>query len=317
MELIGFLHYLISFLTFAGIYGILALGLNMQWGFSGQFNIGVAGFFAIGAYTSAILTTPGSPAYLGGFGMPFLVGVAGATLASTILGVLIGLITARLRTDYLAIATIGIAEIIRLLIKNEDWLTNGVRGIAGIDRPMAGWGMGLDTPLAFLVVVLLFVALTYYLVERARVSPWGRVQRAIRENEPASAASGKDIARFRLRAFVAGSAIMGLGGALYAHYFGFLSPEAFRPLYGTFLVWVMLIAGGSGNNRGALLGAVVIWALWSGSELLTSMLPSDMATRAGALRVLIIGVLLQVILVTRPEGILPEKAPRLPGKDRK
>ncbi|MFB4203752.1 hypothetical protein KBTX_04040 [wastewater metagenome] len=314
MELSGLSAYLVSFLTFAGIYAVLALGLNMQWGFTGQFNIGVAGFFAVGAYTTAILTTPGSPAYLGGFGMPFLVGLAGAVITSSIIGVIIGLITARLRTDYLAIATIGIAEIIRLFLKNEDWLTNGVRGIAAVQRPFAG--TALDSPLTYLLVVALFVVGVYFLVERAYVSPWGRVLRAIRENEPASAAAGKDIARFRLQAFVAGSAIMGLGGGLYAHFFGFVSPEAFRPLYGTFLIWVMLIAGGSGNNRGAILGAVIVWGLWSGTEMLTGMLPSEYSTQAAALRVLLIGALLQVILVTRPEGILPEKAPRLIARRR-
>jgi len=104
---------------------------------------------------------------------------------------------------------------------------------------------------------------------------------------------------------------MGLGGGLYAHFFGFLSPEAFMPLYGTFLVWVMLIAGGSGNNRGAILGAVVVWGVWTLTELATDLLPTEYATQAAALRVLLIGVLLQVILVTRPQGILPEKPPKL------
>jgi len=315
MELTGIASYLVSFLTFAGVYAVLALGLNMQWGFTGQFNIGIAGFFAVGAYTSAILTTPGSPAYLGGFGLPFLVGLGGAVIASTLIGVVIGLITARLRTDYLAIASIGIAEMIRLFIKNEDWLSNGVRGIAGIPRPLQG--TPLDTPLGYLLVVAVFVVGVYFLVERAYASPWGRVLRAIRENEPATAAAGKDIANFRLQAFVLGSAIMGLGGGLYAHFFGFLSPEAFRPLYGTFIVWVMLIAGGSGNNRGAILGAVVVWGIWSVTELFTDMLPAEYATQGAALRVLLIGVLLQVILVLRPQGLLPEKPPRLIARARR
>ena len=212
MEIAGLASYLVFFLTLTGIYGILTLGLNMQWGFSGQFNIGVAGFFAVGAYSSALLTSASAPAHVGGFGMPFLVGVVGAVLVSGALAVLIGLVTMRLRTDYLAIATIGIAEIIRLVLKNEEWLTNGVRGIAGIPRPLAE--LGLTSAISVLVVVAAFVVLTYFLVERARVSPWGRVLRAIRENESAAAASGKDVARFRLEAFVVGSAVMGLGGAL-------------------------------------------------------------------------------------------------------
>ncbi len=308
MEITGLAAYAVAFLTFVGIYAILALGLNVQWGLTGQFNIGVAGFFAVGAYTSAILTSTPHPVHLGGFGLPFLVGVAGAVLVSAMLGLLIGAVTARLRTDYLAIATIGIAEVLRLVVANEEWLTNGVRGIAGIDRPFAA--LGLDTPLGFLLITAVFVGLVFVLLERARQSPWGRVLRAIRENEVAAAAAGKNVAVFRLQAFVLGSAVMGLGGALYAHYFGFLSPEAFMPVYGTFLVWVMLVAGGSGNNVGALVGALAIWALWSGTEYLTSVLPEELTTRAGALRVLLIGVLLQVILLTRPQGLLPEKAPR-------
>lgn len=309
MEWTGLLAYGVVFLTFVGIYAILALGLNVQWGLTGQFNIGVAGFFAVGAYTSAILTTASHPVHLGGFGMPFLVGVGGAVLVSALVGLAIGAITARLRTDYLAIATIGIAEILRLVVANEIWLTNGVRGMSGIERPFAA--LGMDTPIGYLVLTAIFVVLVYFLVERARQSPWGRVLRAIRENEPATAASGKNVARYRLEAFVLGSAIMGLGGALYAHFFGFLSPEAFLPLYGTFLVWVMLVAGGSGNNKGALLGALVVWIIWSGTEFLTGFLPEGMSGgRAGALRVLLIGVLLQVILLTRPQGMLPERAPR-------
>ncbi|MGF1577698.1 MAG: branched-chain amino acid ABC transporter permease, partial [Cyanophyceae cyanobacterium] len=141
-------------------------------------------------------------------------------------------------------------------------------------------------------------------------SPWGRVLRAIREDEPATLAAGKSVLKFRLQAFVLGSMVMGLAGAIYAHFVNFISPEAFQPEFATFIVWVMLIAGGSGNNRGALLGALAIWGVWSGTELLTGQLPDALATRAGALRVLLIGVLLQVILLTRPQGILPEHPPQ-------
>ncbi|MDN3518537.1 branched-chain amino acid ABC transporter permease [Aquisalimonas lutea] len=317
MELTGIAAYLVSFFTFVGIYSVLALGLNMQWGLTGQFNIGIAGFFAIGAYTSAILTTSETTRHLGGFDQPFLVGLAGAVAASALLGLAVGWITARLRTDYLAIATIGIAETLRLVIANEGWLTNGVRGVSGIQRPLDGTfqALGLGSGLGSLLVVLVFVGIAYFFAERARCSPWGRVLRAVRENEPATEAAGKNVGRFRLEAFVVGAGIMGLGGGLYAHHFGFLSPEAFLPLYGTFLVWVMLIAGGSGNNKGALLGAVVIWIIWSGSEfVMRGVLPEGYGGHAGPLRVILIGVLLQVILITRPEGLLPEKAPRDIGK---
>jgi len=120
-------------------------------------------------------------------------------------------------------------------------------------------------------------------------------------------AAGKNILSFRLQAFVLGAAIMGLGGAVYAHFVSFISPEAFDPMYATFLVWVMLIAGGSGNNRGAILGCFAIWVVWSGTELLSNMLPPDLITQASAIRLLFVGVLLEVILLVRPQGILPEQ----------
>ncbi|WP_184042735.1 branched-chain amino acid ABC transporter permease [Roseospira visakhapatnamensis] len=339
MEWAGLLTYGVFFVTVAGIYAVLTLGLNVQFGFTGQINIGIAGFFAVGAYTSAILTTAASDHHLGGFGLPFPIGVAGAMVASALVAVVIGWVTMRLRTDYLAIATIGIAEIIRLALKNEEWLTNGVRGVPAIPRPfsetlefdtLAGLAgllpdpleatvlevlsgpLGaavlevLSGPLVSLVVVLVFLALAWWMVERARVSPWGRVLRAIRENEDGVRAAGKDVVRCRLQAFVLGSAIMGMAGALYANFVGFISPEAFLPLYGTFLVWVMLIAGGAGNNTGALVGAFVIWLLWSATQFLTDALGAEYATQAGALRVLLIGVLLQVILILRPQGLVPE-----------
>ncbi len=300
----GLLAYAVFFLTLAGIFAVLTLGLNLQWGLTGMFNIGVAGFFAVGAYSAAILTSPESASRVGGFEMPFVVGAVVAMLLSGLLALLIGVVTLRLRTDYLAIATIGIAEIVRLTLKNESWLTNGVRGIPGVPRPIS------DEPLVYLGVVAVTLAVVYLALERAQHSPWGRVLRAIRENEPGVQAAGKNVFRFRLEAFVVGSMIMGLGGALYAHFFGFVSPEAFAPLYGTFIIWVMLIAGGSGNNRGALLGAFGIWLVWSATEMLTGRLPAEWVTQAGAIRVLLIGLLLQVILLSRPQGMLPESRPK-------
>jgi len=314
MELGGLLSYFVFFASFACIYAIMALGLNIQWGMTGQINIGVAGFYAVGAYTSAILTTPPTPEHLGGFALPVAVGLIGAVIISGLLAVLIGMITVNLRSDYLAIATIGLAEIIRFLIKNEEQITHGVRGISEIPRPLVESG-----PLAgpvFLAVALVCVAAAYFLVERARVSPWGRVLRAIRDNEDATKAAGKNVIGFRLQAFVVGSALMGFAGGLYAHFFGFISPEAFQPVFGTFIVWAMLIVGGSGNNKGALLGTVLVWLVWSGTEIFTRLLPADMATQASAARVLMIGVLLQIVLLTRRQGVLPEERPKPIPRDR-
>jgi branched-chain amino acid transport system permease protein len=307
MELAGELRYAIFFLTLAGIYGVSVLGLNLQCGFSGQFNLGVAGFWAVGAYTTAILTTPPGGAHLGGFALPVVAGFAAAALLCAVLAILIGLVTIRLRTDYLAIATLGIAEILRLVLKNEAWLTNGVRGIPAIPLPF-GFADRDVRSIAFLALVVAVIGLVYLASERARRSPWGRAQRAIRDNEAAARAAGKHVERFRLEAFVLGAAAMGLGGALYAHFVGFISPEAFDPLFTTFVVWAMLIVGGSGNNRGALLGAAIVWGIVSGTRFLTDQLPADLATRAGPIRVLLIGALLLAVLLWRPQGVLPERA---------
>lgn len=311
MDFGGLLNYALFFLTFASVYAILTLALNMQWGLTGLFNLGIAGFFAVGAYTSAILTTAPHPDYLGGFDLPIIIGAIAAMITSGIVAIIIGLITVRLRTDYLAIATIGVAEIIRLVFKNEEWLTNGVRGIPGIP------GLFEDSPALVLLVLLIIVAIVYFLIERARISPWGRVLRAQRENEDGTVAAGKNTNRFRLEAFVVGSAIMGLAGALYAHFIGFITPQAFMPLYGTFLVWVMLIAGGSGNTLGALVGGFGIWFLWSGTQILTDILPAQYATQAGAIRIMLIGLLLEVVLLLRPQGLIPEKLSALTPGQRK
>lgn len=318
MELIGLLNYGLFFLSMAGIYAILCLGLNVQWGYTGQLNIGVAAFFALGAYTSAILTTSVSHSHLGGFGLPLLIGILGAMIVAAIVGLGVGLLTLNLRSDYLAIATIGIAEIIRLVLQNEQWLTAGVRGIAGIPRPFAGQVFGTTRAAIYLAIIVGFVILVYWVLQRLYRSPWSRVLRGIRNSEPAVSASGKNVLRFRVEAFVLGCAIMGLAGALYAHFTGFISPESFDPMFATFVVWVMLIAGGSGNNRGAILGALVIWAVWALTNMLIEFLPEILQRRGSAFRILLIGLLLQFILLTRPQGILPEKPPKplVPPRER-
>ena len=307
---VGFLSYLIALGTMSGIYAILCLGLNLQWGFAGLFNAGIAAFFAIGAYTAAILTTAESPNYLGGFGIPVVVAWPIAMALSGAVAWAIGRICLRVQGDYLAMATIGIAEVIRLVIKNEEWLTAGTRGIPNIARPFeelpAPWNAA-----AFLGLVVALVAVIYWAAERAWASPWGRALRAIRDSDVAAAAIGKDVTQFRLEAFVLGAMVMGLAGALSAHYFKFLGISATEPMMVTFLVWVMLIVGGSGNNRGAILGAGLIWVIWSATELLTNRLPGEWITRTSYIRVLLIGILLQVVLQRFAKGLVPERPPRM------
>jgi branched-chain amino acid transport system permease protein len=251
----------------------------------------------------------------------------------------------------LAIATIGIAEIIKLILKNETDVTNGPRGINKIPRtwehfseerfysswPLSWFGTpenwaaffdGLPNwwwQPCFAGTILLFMYIIYRMLERARVSPWGRMMTAIRENEPAARAAGKNVTARRVEAFVIGAAIMGFGGALFAQHLRLIEPtNTFDPAKVTFLVWVMLILGGSGNNRGAMLGAFLIWTIWSASELMISGIidlvgfvaqsfdTTILETRAGFLRMMLIGVLMQVILQKFPEGILPEVRPASP-----
>lgn len=335
----GHLSYLVSFSTMAAIYAILCLGLNCQWGYTGHLNFGIAGFFAVGAFTTALFTTAAPTGIMTqyaqqafGLQMPFLVGVAAAAIVSGLLGLLVALAVLRLRVDFLAIATLGIAEIIRLVFQNERWLANGPQPLRGIPQPLSclltqpkcTW---LPGPLAdvlgalqprdygylYLVVVSVFLALIYVALERAVRSPWGRVLRAIRDEEASAAMSGKYVTKYRIQSFVLGSCVMGIGGAIYAHYLVTIGYDDFQPLFTTFLVWVMLIFGGSGNNRGALLGAFVIWGVWTGSEFLAAILQPavavvspELAARSAYIRWLLVGLLLIGIVLHRPQGMLRE-----------
>jgi len=307
-QMSGWLSYGSFFLVFAGSFAIIVLGLNLQWGYTGLFNVGVAGFVAVGAYTSAILTTPETADRFGGFGMPVAAGWLMAMLASGLCALLVGLVALRLRHDYLAITTFGVAVTIQLVALNAQCLTGGPFGVQFIPKPLQGWlGTGLPWTLGYLVLVLALLALVYLALERLVRSPWGRVLRAIREDEDAAASLGKRAIVFRLQSFVIGSALMGLGGAVYAHFVGYIAPEDFLPIL-TFQLWAMLIVGGSGNNRGALLGAFVVWGFWTAAgALLRGWVPQAEQARAAALQVVLIGILIALMLVLRPRGMLGEE----------
>jgi branched-chain amino acid transport system permease protein len=307
--LTGIASYLVFFACIVLILGLMTLGLNLQWGFTGLFNAGVAGFYAIGAYTHAILTAAPQPQYLGNLGLPWAVGVAAAMASTALAAWLIGLLTIRLRGDYLAIATFGIAVSIQLVTLNWEALTGGSQGLTRIPKPLGGL---FDSPLAFnlwyLGLLGALTALVYAALERILRSPWGRVLRAIREDETAAVALGKSARRFRLEAFVLGATLMGLAGALYASFIGFVSPFDFLPIL-TFQVWAMLIVGGSGNNRGALLGALVVWTIWAASgAVVTKLVPPSHAAQGAAVQVILIGLLLVLVLLHRPRGLLGEEA---------
>ena len=299
------------FLTTALIFSLVTLGLNLQWGLTGLFNVGLAGFVAIGAYTSALLTTPDDPARLGGFGLPILIGWLGAMFAGGIAAALTGIATLRLRSDYLAITTFGVAVVVQLVALNAQKLTGGPFGIGFIPRP---FGALAETPLLFnlsnLAIVSAVTLAAYLALEHLTRSPWGRVLKALREDERAAISLGKSARFYRVQAFAVGGAIMALAGALQAHFIGFIAPDNYLSIL-TFQVWVMLIVGGSGSNAGAIAGSVLVWAIWAGSGALTSVLfAPEQQARAASLQIVAIGVMLCVILLVRPNGIFGERPRR-------
>ncbi len=291
----------------AGIYAIATIGLNIQWGYTGLFNVGLAASFAIGAYASAILTTAPAEQYIGGFGAPILIGWIGGVLMAGLGAVLVGAPTLRLTGDYLAIVTLGIATVIILVLRNEGWLANGVWGIRDIPQPFHEWVSPTQYVWIYLVLVLAILAGVYLFVQACVQSPWGRTLRAIREDEVAAAAIGKNVFGYKMQSLILGSMIIGLAGGLYASFVSYVSPDTFNPIMGTFIIWIMLTVGGKGNNLGAILGAFVVWAIWTGIEFLTTSLPADLMTRAGFIRIILIGLFLEVILLKRPQGLLGER----------
>ena len=305
----GLVGYGCFFLTLALILGVAVLGLNLQWGAAGLFNVGVAGFVLVGAYTSALLTAAPSAQHLGGWSWPIPLGWLAAMLAAGLAALVVGLVTLRLRADYLAITTFGAAASLQLVALNAERLTGGPFGVALIPRPFQGLAAApVGFGLANLALVATVVAICFVALQTLLHGPWGRVLRALREDEAAAASLGKWPALFRLQAFVLGAALMGLAGAMQAQFFGFIAPENYLPVL-TFQIWVMLVIGGSGNNRGALLGAVVVWGLWSLSgTALAALLPADWQARGASLRVAGIGVVLAAVLLWRPRGLLGERA---------
>ncbi|GAA0292615.1 branched-chain amino acid ABC transporter permease [Rhodovulum strictum] len=404
----------LNILNMGLISAIMALGVNMQWGYAGLFNVGVMGFVALGGLGVVLVSmppvgaawsaggmqvlfalaiglgvivgaiqlwrrmargalrgvalvvwlvagffvfravfdpavaaieavNPAATGYLGGLGLPVLFGwPVGALLAAGAAWV-IGKTALGLRSDYLAIATLGIAEIVIAVLKNEEWLTRGVKNVIGIPRPVPyevelqadpgfverAAGLGLDPVTAStLYVKLLYAGLfaavliaLIWLSQMALRSPWGRMMRAIRDNEVAAEAMGKDVKARHLQIFILGSAVCGLAGAMMITLDSQLTPASYQPLRFTFLVWVMVIVGGSGNNFGAVLGGFLIWFLWVQvepfgaflMEVMTSGMAADSALRAhlmdsvAHMRLLTMGVILLLVLRFSPRGLIPER----------
>ncbi len=297
--------YLASVAIFAGIYAVLALGLNLVWGISGLINLGLAGFFALGAYASALATIR--------LGVPIVVGGAAGFLVAALGGAILMAVTLRLRGDYLAVVTLGFAETVRLAASNEIWLTHGTDGLSGIPGP---W-RGALTPAAFnnvyLVIVVAVLAVLIWFAERLRTSPYGRVLRAIRDDDQVATVAGKPVARFKIEAFALSAGVMGLAGVLYGHYTSFVAPDLFSPII-TIYIFLAVTLGGVGNNWGVVLGAVILMALLEGTRFIADALPGLSGAQPAALREIVIGLALLIVMRVRPAGLLPEPAYRRPKR---
>lgn len=396
------------------ISAIMALGVNMQWGYAGLFNVGVMGFVALGGLGAILVSmppvndawaagglqvlfalavgaatiagavfawnrlpkgalrtlalmailivgffvfrglfdpavarieavNPATSGYLGGLGLPVVVSwPVGAALAAGAAWV-VGKTALGLRSDYLAIATLGIAEIIIAVLKNEDWMSRGVKNVIGVPRPvpyeidlqndpsfverMTGWGFdpvtasAITVKLAYTGLFLVVLLGLLWLSQSALNSPWGRMMRAIRDNEVSAEAMGKDVKGRHLQIFILGSAVCGLAGAMMTTLDGQLTPGTYQPLRFTFLVWVMVIVGGSGNNFGAVLGGFLIWYLWimveplglTIIEFITAgmadgyWLKDHLLESAAHMRLFTMGLILLLVLRFSPRGLIPER----------
>lgn len=297
------INYLIAMGVSACIYALMALGLNVIWGLAGMVNLGLVGFFAVGAYVTALTTIK--------LGVPIAAGMVLGAAAASLVGVGVALITVRLRGDYLAIVTLGFAESIRITSSNAIWLTNGTDGISGIAGPLRGTIAPETFNLMYLGMVAVIVAIAYVLAERLRTAPFGRVLRAIRDDEQVVAVAGKHVTAFKVKAFAIGAAALGLAGALYAHYTSYIAPDLFVPLL-TLYIKLALLAGGVGTNRGALIGAFAIVFLLESTRFVIPLVPFISTVQGAALRELLIASLLIVMLRYRPTGLTPERLTVIP-----
>lgn len=292
--------YLTAMAIQAGLFVLLALGLNLQWGYAGLLNFGIAGFFAAGAYAFAIAHTNFD---IGVFPSILIAIAIGAVLAYPL-----GLASIRLRVGfYLAIVTLGFSEVVRSFIINEDWLTNGTRGI-GVARLFPGLTT-FQNQLALLGIIVAAAIIVYLAFQRIGRAPFGRTLEAIRDNEDAARSLGKPVASFKIEVFIIGSAVAAGAGALSAINVGFLVPDQFLPIL-TFNIWMAMIIGGAGSNRGVVLGCILLVVFLEGSRFLKDFLPDSIEisdAKIAALRLMIVGAALVIIPVYWPRGILGRK----------
>jgi branched-chain amino acid transport system permease protein len=296
------LSYLTFIATVGGIYAMLALSLNLIWGGAGMVNLGLAGFFAVGAYASALLTTAGHA--------PIPAGWALALIAGGAAGLVVTLSTTRLREDYLAIVTLGFAEVVRLIAANEIWLTRGTDGISGIPGPWKQ-ALGRDFNTVYFAILLVVLAMVFLLMRRIDRSPYGRALRAIREDAQVAQVAGKPVLRFKMEAFALSAAIAGLAGALYGHFTSYIAPDLFLPLI-TVYIFLAVASGGVGSPNGALIGAYLLMTLLESARFFVELIPGVTAVQRAALKELLIAVALILVLRLLPSGLVPERIPPAP-----
>jgi branched-chain amino acid transport system permease protein len=287
-----------AYLTAIGIVVLinvlLALGLTLQYGRTGLINFGHVGFFAIGAYTSALLSMQGAP---------IIVGFIAAAILAALAAWPIGLISLRLRDDYFAIVTLGFSETVRIIITSEKWLTNGMQGIPGVPRLYEGIGVGSRSQLAVLATLLIVVIAASAIIQRMTNSPFGRVIEAIRDNEEAVKALGKDPAGFKIQVLAVGAALAAIAGAFYAHYITFIVPDQFGPIV-TFYTWMAIIIGGAGRISGALVGTAILMLFLEGSRFLHDIIPGIPEVEMASIRIGVIGIALILFVTYRPQGLM-------------
>lgn len=318
------LNFWLDMATIVGIYGILVLGLNLHWGYTGLLNFGHVAFFMIGAYTSALVTLAPQEATVEvafALDQSVMIGMLAAILLAAIAGFLIAFPAIRLGEIALALLTLAFASLVHSLITGEEWLAGGTYGLSNLQQPfgdLVGTGLVLPLPaglpalyvnlwsVVYLVVVLVLLAGTYIFIERLGNSPFGRVLKGVREDEEVVEVFGKRTSKFKIYSFTIGAGIAGLAGALWAHYTGAITPNAFLPTV-TFTAWVAMILGGSGNNRGVLIGAFVLF----GSRTMTYFVPDvpGHPSLIATLRLVLIGVILIALMQWKPEGLFSERPP--------
>jgi branched-chain amino acid transport system permease protein len=297
MEILVFLSGLIAL---GGIYAMLAVALNVNGGLLGLWDLGVVGYFAVGAYSYTLLTIDAPE----GLGLPMIAGVIGAAVITGLLSLFIGYTSLRLQNEYLLITTFAFAEIIRIIAGNEEWLTNGNIGFFGLDKPFQNIIPGSNYMLFFSGLVLLTLVLFYIFAQRLADSPMGRYMRAIRENELVTQSIGKKIFSTKLKVFVLSSSMVGIVGCFYVWYMSIIAPNMFTSTI-TFTVWTALVLGGIGNNRGAVMGAFVLILVQEGTRFIP--VAAEYSVVLAGLRQFISGMMLILVLRFLPQGLIAEK----------